>query len=193
MPGIFGPSRRAVRVRAVLACLLAFAVCGSALGGAAAAPRPSGGVTAPLAVTAAQYSPDSEECAFLTLINNFRASKGRPALTLIATLGAAAEHHSIDMATNNYFSHTLSDGTTWSQNITDHGYTHATRAENIAAGNAGAQATFNQWKKSKTHKKNMLSAKFAAIGIGRAFNASSQYDWYWTTTFGGAVQGAALC
>jgi hypothetical protein len=27
------------------------------------------------------------------------------------------------------------------------------------------------------------------IGIGRAYNAASAYDWYWTTDFGGASDG----
>ena len=31
----------------------------------------------------------------------------------------------------------------------------------------------------------MLNSNFVVIGIGRAFNASSRYRWYWTTDFGG--------
>jgi uncharacterized protein YkwD len=30
----------------------------------------------------------------------------------------------------------------------------------------------------------MLSANFTEIGIGRAYNPSSTYGWYWCTEFG---------
>jgi uncharacterized protein YkwD len=40
----------------------------------------------------------------------------------------------------------------------------------------------------------MLSAKYKAIGIGRASNGASQYAWYWTADFGGTVDPKAkLC
>ena len=31
----------------------------------------------------------------------------------------------------------------------------------------------------------MLRSSFAAIGIGRAYDAAAGYGWYWTTIFGG--------
>jgi hypothetical protein len=34
----------------------------------------------------------------------------------------------------------------------------------------------------------MLDPGFSAIGIGRAFNASSTYDWYWTADFGSVIE-----
>src|SRR3954465_3749537 len=56
------------------------------------------------------YSPDSEERAFLDLINDYRSQKGVGALSLQDQLGAAAEFHSQDMAEKNYFDHRLSNG-----------------------------------------------------------------------------------
>ena len=98
------------------------------------------------------------------------------------------------MATFDYFSHTLRGGVTSSENMTDHGYTYDTaRGENIAAGHADAQATFEQWVNSPPHRANMLSPDFTAVGIGRAYNAGSTYDWYWTTTFGGYADAAVAC
>ena len=82
-----------------------------------------------------------------------------------ATLTAAAEFHSQEMASADYFSHTLQGGVSWSQNMTDHGYTYDTaRGENIAAGNSGAQATFEQWLNSSEHRANMLNPSFTATG-----------------------------
>ena len=39
----------------------------------------------------------------------------------------------------------------------------------------------------------MLDKSFKVIGIGRAFDKSSRYDWYWTTTFGGDVDDTVRC
>jgi uncharacterized protein YkwD len=177
--------------------LLSAIMLTAAVGPAVAAPAPSDTLLLSRSTTAAEYSPDAEECSFLAKINAYRAATNSnlAPLTLLRTLGAAADHHSIDMANHNYFSHTLYDGTTWSQNIKNHGYDYialgTSAGENIAAGtnSATADAVFTQWKTSSTHNANMLSSSFKAIGIGRAYNAGSTYDWYWTTTFGGKVSG----
>jgi uncharacterized protein YkwD len=138
------------------------------------------------------YCMEPEEVAFLNLINQYRAQNGLGTLVTSQTVGAAAEHHSIDMATNDYFSHTLSNGEKWSQNMRDHGYTYNTfRGENIAAGNADAYSTFIQWQNSPGHNANMLNPNYTVIGIGRTFSANSTYGYYWTTDFGGYADGAA--
>lgn len=133
------------------------------------------------------YDPDGEELAFLGIINNYRAENGLGELALSATLGAAAEHHSLDMGTHGYFAHTLADGTTAGENIVNHGYTDETWGENIAGGMESARENFVAWRNSPGHDANMLRADFAAIGIGRAYVAGSPSGWYWTTTFGGEV------
>lgn len=184
-----GLGQRATRL---LVALIVIAVFGASAGGAAA----SGG-SGPRAVgpsLGSAYCPDTQEKEFLTRINNYRASKGLAPLKLSAKLGAAADYHSADMATNNYFSHTLFNGTTWSQNIKNFGYTYNTyRAENIAAGYQSASAVYSAWKASPGHRANMLDPNLKAIGIGRGYNVNSTYDWYWTTTFGGTVDAAPSC
>lgn len=131
---------------------------------------------------------DAEEAAFLKLINDYRASKGLGALKASAAASCAADFHSRDMASKNYFSHTLASGASWSDNMTSYGYSYNTyRGENIAAGNAGAAATFTQWKNSPGHDANMRNANYKVIGIARAYGASSTYKYYWTTDFGGYV------
>jgi uncharacterized protein YkwD len=145
-------------------------------------------------ISASSYCPESEEQKMLALINAHRKANGKAALKLSRTLGAAAEHHSIDMAKQNYFSHTLANGTSWSTNIKNHGYKASSSiAENIAAGYPRAAETFTQWKNSSGHNKNMLSSSYKAIGIGRAYQSSATYDYYWTTTFGGAFDAGPLC
>lgn len=131
------------------------------------------------------YSPDSEERAFLDLINNYRRDHDAGKLALNDALGAAAEHHSADMAKKDYFKHNLSNGDSAEENIRRFGYTNYSHVgENIAAGFASANDAFDAWKTSAGHDRNMRSRNFTEIGIGRAQDKSSKYGWYWTTTFG---------
>jgi uncharacterized protein YkwD len=131
------------------------------------------------------YSPDGEERAFLDLINDYRRRNGAGDLALNDQLGAAAEHHSQDMASKNYFSHNLKNGDSAQKNIERHGYTNWTYwGENIAAGDETAKQVMESWKNSAEHDRAMRDKNFKEIGIGRAYAKSSKYGWYWTTTFG---------
>lgn len=131
------------------------------------------------------YSPDSEERAFLDLINDYRRKNGAGDLSLQNQLGAAADYHSEDMASKNYFSHDLSNGDSAEKNIERFGYTSwSFIGENIAAGQETASQVMDAWKSSPEHDRGMRDKNFTEIGIGRAYNNNSKYGWYWTTTFG---------
>jgi uncharacterized protein YkwD len=130
---------------------------------------------------------DAEEAAFLSKINEYRASKGLGALGASIALTRAADGHAVDMANKNYFSHTSQDGTSFSTRVKREYPYNTTIAENIAAGNATAAATFEQWKNSPGHDANMTSPNYKVIGIARAYSATSAYRWYWVTNFGGYV------
>jgi uncharacterized protein YkwD len=131
------------------------------------------------------YSPDRQERGFLDLINAYRRKNGAGKLTLQNQLGAAAEHHSQDMANKNYFSHKLANGDSPEENIERFGYTNwSSIGENIAAGQETAKAVMKAWKSSREHDRNMRNKSFTEIGIGRAYDRRSKYGWYWTTTFG---------
>jgi hypothetical protein len=123
---------------------------------------------------------DSEEQAFLGLINAYRAQSGSGPLTLQSQLTAAADWMSGDMAVKNYFSHTDSLGRSPSQRAAAFGYAGAA-GENLARGFSSAQFVFNAWKGSSGHNANMLYSAYNVIGIGRAY---SSFGWYWTTDFG---------
>ncbi|WP_437969520.1 CAP domain-containing protein [Sorangium sp. So ce260] len=130
---------------------------------------------------------DTEEQAFLSIINQYRAQNGLGALSACTSLSRAAQGHSEDMRDHNYFDHASQDGRTPWTRAADACYESAGRtamAENIAAGNSAAQATFTQWKNSDGHNKNMLGSSFKVIGIGRATGGGT-YGSYWTTVFGG--------
>lgn len=145
-------------------------------------------------VAAAGYVPQTAECEFLSTINVYRVANGRTPLRLSKTLGAAAEFHSQDMVDHDYFAHSLSDGSTWIDNIAAHGYpTSSARAENIAGGYPGAAETFIQWKRSAGHNANMLDQRFNVIGIGLVSKPDTQYRHYWTTTFGSVTDTTVGC
>lgn len=144
--------------------------------------------------TDAAYQPQSRECQMLGLINDYRASNGLSTLTLSNSLGIGSVFHSKDMAVNDSFSHDLSDGTTWQQNLYNHGYPDNTSiGENIAAGNADAQSTFQQWQNSDQHNAIMLDPDFNALGVGFTSEQDSQYTNYWTADFGAVVDEPVAC
>jgi uncharacterized protein YkwD len=132
----------------------------------------------------AQNSADAEEWAFIELLNAYRGELGLAPVTMNAELSAAAEYHSVDMATNNYFDHYLFDGTDAGTNIQNFGYTGFPYAENIAAGMATAQEVLIGWQNSPEHNATMTNPQFTEIGVGLAYNEASHYGWYWTATYG---------
>ena len=120
----------------------------------------------------------------LRLVNGIRADRGIDPLRLNAELNMAAFDHSYDMASNNYFSHTGLNGSTFSQRTMDAGYTGSPRGENIAAGYSSVVNTFNQWVNSPGHLNNMLNSNANEMGIGHATYNGSTYTHYWTQIFG---------
>ena len=169
--------RRLLLAAAALACALALSP----------SVRPSRALALTNCTTDA--SMDSEELAFLGLINNYRQQNGLQPLALSYGLTKPSQWKSVDMATNAYFAHDdLSR--TWDQRIVDCGYTYNTwLGENIAAGYSTAQSVFDAWRNSPGHNANMLGANYTAIGIGRYSLAGSPYGVYWTTDFGGVSDG----
>jgi len=94
-----------------------------------------------------------------------------------------------DMANNNYLSHTDSLGRDPFTRMSAFNYiTSMYEGENIAAGNETGADTFAQWQSSPPHNANMLDANYLVLGVGRAYNASSDYGWYWTTDFGSTIE-----
>ncbi len=136
----------------------------------------------------AHWEMDGEEQEFLRLINDYRAEKGKKALTLKSQLTVAAAAHSLDMGLHNYFSHTGKSKRTKDpgKRASAAGYRWRVIGENIAAGTAQdtAAEAFAMWQSSNEHNANMLDGAFRDIGIGREQVPGSKWGWYWTTVFG---------
>lgn len=120
----------------------------------------------------------------LSIINTYRSQNGLSPLTASPSLSRAALWKSSDMAQNQYFAHD-DLGRGWLQRLLDCGYPSSNDGEDLAAGNADAQHTFDQWRTSPPHNANLLNPVFHAIGVGRAELAGGQ--WYWTADFGPSV------
>jgi uncharacterized protein YkwD len=95
-------------------------------------------------------------------------------------LEAAAQGHSNDMASHNFFSHTGSDGLNVASRVTAQDYRWRTVGENIAAGTTTAEATVNLWLSSAGHCANIMNPAFSEIGAAKAENSASDYRIYWT-------------
>lgn len=157
------------------------------------------------ATASAAVSYDTEELAFLRLINQHRAAAGRTPLLLSDQLSLTAEQHGLDMGTRDFFSHTTvsssryAAGSEFWQRLEFDGYAGAgTSGENLAAGVGPAGEVFALWKDSPGHNENMLDPAvqgsritFREIGIARVFVPGSTYGWYWVTDFGGLVDATA--
>lgn len=142
-----------------------------------------------------------QERQFLTLINNYRASKGLAKLKVSKTLNVASWKHSRDMGMRDYFAHETKlplpagqSGPLPRDRMRAAGYGYNTaKSENIAAGYGTAQAVFTGWKNSSDHNAAMLNGNLKVIGIGYAKVSGSPYTHYWTTDFGGYIDGAPVC
>jgi len=132
----------------------------------------------------------------LTLVNERRAAGATcggtaypptGALSMNASLRTAARLHSADMAAQDYFSHTSLDGRTFSDRMSDAGYSGAYPwGENIAAGQSTAQAVVDAWMSSSGHCANIMKSGYRVIGVGYGFGGGSTYRHYWTQDFGGS-------
>jgi uncharacterized protein YkwD len=99
-------------------------------------------------------------------------------------LYAAAVGHATDMGSQNYFSHTSLDGRTFSQRITNAGYTWNTAGENIAAGQTSIDEVMKDWLQSPGHCANIMKSAYTEVGAACVKNAASTYKEYWAMEFG---------
>ncbi|WP_420627188.1 CAP domain-containing protein [Candidatus Leptofilum sp.] len=121
------------------------------------------------------------------LINDEREKAGCAPLQVNSKLVAAAQGHSEDMAFNDFFSHTGSNGSSPGQRIAAQGYSYSTWGENIAAGYSTAASAVNGWMNSSGHRANILNCNYQETGVGYYYlaNDTGNENWnrYWTQVF----------
>lgn len=155
------------------------------------ATTPSSGTTTAASNTLATCGLSNFAASALARINQYRAAgatcgaQGRfAATTPLAwhdTLAQAASGHALDMATQNYFSHTSLDGRTAAQRIEAAGYAWRSIGENISAGQGTVDAVVDGWMASDGHCANLMNPAFVHVGLACASGSSTTtYSSYWT-------------
>jgi uncharacterized protein YkwD len=114
---------------------------------------------------------------FLDAVNQARSvtrmcgNTSFPATSPVAwddSLALAAYLHSLDMETNQFFSHTGSDGSDPGDRITREGYHWLTYGENIAVNYPTVSAVMQDWLASEGHCRNIMNPAFEEIGAAYA-------------------------
>jgi uncharacterized protein YkwD len=116
------------------------------------------------------------QAAVLCLINRERAQNGEAPLKLNEQLEAAAEEHSQELISDDYFAHISPSGETPVDRIRTTGYIPNSTdgyviGENLAWGTydlATPQAIVSAWIASPEHLANILEAQYTETGIGVA-------------------------
>ena len=112
------------------------------------------------------------------LVNVQRARSGLQPLTLDADLCRFARVKSQDMHDNRYFDHNSPTYGSPFDMMRSFGITYASAGENIAMGYSTPEAVVSAWMNSDGHRANILSTKFALLGVGYVADGG-----YWTQWF----------
>ncbi len=116
----------------------------------------------------------------LRLVNEYRSSKGLPALTLDSHATVAAEILVKDMATHDHMSHVGPKGADLQKRLTLAGYHYRVAAENVGVGQRSFAQIIDGWKNSAPHSRNMLLAEAKHMGIAYEYKPDTKYKTYWT-------------
>jgi uncharacterized protein YkwD len=117
----------------------------------------------------------------IVAVNTYRAQNGLSAYAINEKLTQAAAAHANDMACNNLFVHTGSDGSTPDSRVAASGYTAVVVTENVYGSYPplSGQGAVDWWKNDKTdvnHNLNLLSTTYTEIGAGYSF--FNNYGYY---------------
>lgn len=118
----------------------------------------------------------------LSMVNVERRKAHCQPVRMDNRLRSAARSHSVDMAVNDFFGHTGSDGSSFGDRARRAGYT-AAMSENIAIGQTSPREVMRSWMRSEGHSENILNCDAKALGVGVAYRGRTPL---WTQVFGRA-------
>ncbi|MFC7825580.1 CAP domain-containing protein [Streptomyces sp. NPDC057362] len=116
----------------------------------------------------------------LKLVNEERAKVGCSPVAANSALRELAEDFSRAMASQGFFDHTDPSGATPWDRAAAAGIS-GLGGENIARGQADAQAVMDAWMASPGHRANILNCDFKTLGVGVHFGSGGPW---WTQDFG---------
>lgn len=115
----------------------------------------------PVYVSAGTFSPEE----VVDRANRDRETRGLPTLRIDSSLAAAALLKATDMSEKTYFAHTAPDGTKPWTFFDRAGYRYRYAGENLAIHFSDVDSQEVAWMKSEKHRENILSTKYADIGV----------------------------
>lgn len=118
------------------------------------------------------------EQAVAGLVNAQRAQAGLPALHLDGALCLGARAKSQDMQQSHYFSHTSPNYGSPYDMMRQFGISYSYAGENIAMGYQTPETVVEAWMASPSHRENILSENYSALGVGYVSDGG-----YWTQWF----------
>ncbi|PFA62231.1 serine protease [Bacillus sp. AFS015802] len=121
------------------------------------------------------------EFQLFDLTNATRVEKGLNVLSWDSQVRDTARKHSLDMAEQDYFSHTNLDGQSPFDRMEEDQIAFRTAGENLAYGQLSSIFAHEGLMNSKGHRENILQTHYEHLGIGVAFNEKSQP--YYTENF----------
>ncbi|MGO9543264.1 MAG: CAP domain-containing protein [Rhodomicrobium sp.] len=113
----------------------------------------------------------------LRLINNFRASKHLPPLSVDPQATAAAELIAQDMAKHDRKTTNTAE---LGKRLLEAGYSYGLAAENASVGQTSIGDAIDGWKKRADASRNMLLPAAKHIGIAYAYKPDTKYKTFWT-------------
>ena len=130
-------------------------------------------------------TPEELAAEVVRLVNVERSKQGLSPLGTFDSLTKAAQIRAPEVGV--LFSHDRPDGTSCFTALDQTGAKKGayTWGENIAAGNAAAAETVEQWMNSPGHRANILNSKYTHIGVGYCYDANSTYRHNWVQMFVG--------
>lgn len=121
-------------------------------------------------VSSSQSLRNSYEQLLFELTNAVRVREGKSILRFHDPLASTARKHSIDMAKNNYFSHTNLQGESPFERMRKDRIHYTQAGENLAYGQFSPIFAHEGLMNSYEHRMNTLTPKYTTAGIGVAFN-----------------------
>jgi len=104
-------------------------------------------------------------------------------------LWAASYKHSMDMQVNKFFSHSSSEGLTYTERRAAEGTLDGKVGENIIRGWPNAEGAMRRFMKSDEQCKLIMDPTWTVIGAGMHYRRRSRYLYYWTQMFGTSKDG----
>lgn len=114
------------------------------------------------------------EYQLFDLTNAARVVHGLSPLSWEEKLRTTARDHSIDMAVNNYFSHTNLEGQSPFDRMLEDDIVFRIAGENLATGQPSSIFAHEGLMNSLGHRENILKSDFRSLAVGVAFNENAQ-------------------